>query len=115
MVESERLCKDPALFCGKIEDDFDYKGHGPDDCSGKVSVENDAELAAYHEDFGLDRLRWLDWFTGTGEPFEGQTAYIYPVFYRDKRWIEYFPFYPPPPNEVPRSPVGMPEIGSENM
>ncbi len=67
------------------------------------------------ENFGLNRVRWLEWFTDTGEPFEGQTAYIYPVFYRDKRWIEYIPFFPPPPNEEPRSPVGMPEIGSENL
>ncbi len=67
------------------------------------------------EDFALDRAKWQEWFTATREPFEGQTAYIYPVFYRDKRWIEYIPFFPPPPNEEPRSPVGMPEIGSENL
>ncbi len=67
------------------------------------------------EDFGLNRARWQVWLTSSRTPFAGQTAYIYPVFYRDKRWIEYIPFFPPPPNEEPRSPVGMPEIGSENM
>eukprot|EP01026_Neomeris_dumetosa_P071846 TRINITY_DN72849_c0_g1_i4.p3 TRINITY_DN72849_c0_g1~~TRINITY_DN72849_c0_g1_i4.p3 ORF type:complete len:123 (-),score=14.65 TRINITY_DN72849_c0_g1_i4:188-556(-) len=67
------------------------------------------------EDFGLDRADWVAWFGDTSTPFAGQTAYVYPVFSRDKRWIEYIPFFPPPPNEEPRSPVGMPDVGSENM
>jgi len=66
------------------------------------------------EDFGLNRAAWQRWFSQTDDPFRGQRQYTYPVFHRDKRWIEFIPFIPPPPNEEPRPPVGMPPVGSEN-
>jgi hypothetical protein len=64
------------------------------------------------QDFGLDRGEWLAWVHGQDaakiDPFRGRSAYLYPVFNREKRIYEYIPFIPPPPNEVPSTPAGMP-------
>lgn len=62
------------------------------------------------EDHGLDRLEWLAWTSETGDMFAGRTQYVYPVFSRTRYWIEYLPFIPPPPNETPASPAGMPRL-----
>ncbi len=59
-----------------------------------------------------DRKVWLSWLTESKTPFAGQKPYIYPVYSRDKSWVEYLPFIPPPPNEVPASPVGMPPVAN---
>lgn len=64
------------------------------------------------QDFGLDRVEWLAWVRAQDaaktDPFRGRSAYLYPVFNREKRIYEYIPFVPPPPNEVPSTPAGMP-------
>jgi hypothetical protein len=60
------------------------------------------------QDFGDDRARWFDWAAAASEPFAGQRPYTYPVFARDKSWLEHIPFWPPPPNEEPARPVGLP-------
>ena len=65
------------------------------------------------EDFGDNRRAWTGWALDTRDQFAGQTAYVYPVFERDKRWIEYIPFYPPVPNEIASNPVGMPRVEDE--
>lgn len=67
------------------------------------------------EDFGLDRAAWQRWFSSAQTPFAGRRNYTYPVFYRDKRWLEYIPFVPPPPNEESRTPIGMPPISSARV
>jgi len=59
------------------------------------------------EKLGDDRKRWLAWLDKTKEPFANRTEYVYPVFSRDKTWVEYLPFVQPPPNETPASPAGM--------
>lgn len=60
------------------------------------------------QDFGLDRKAWLDWYSNTQAPFAGRTAYVYPVFERDRFFWEYIPFVPPPPNETAGTPAGFP-------
>lgn len=60
------------------------------------------------EDFGLDRRAWAQWARQVQDPFAGRRPYEYPVFQRDKRLLEYLPFVPPPPNETPDAPAGMP-------
>lgn len=61
------------------------------------------------QDFELDRTAWQSWYSAAGDPFAGQRPYIYPHFERDpnlfERWV---PFFPPPPNEKPSTPAGMP-------
>lgn len=64
------------------------------------------------QDFGEDQKAWLEWEKRTPEPFAARTAYIYPVFERDKFWWEWIPLWPDPPNEVAAQPVGS---GGENM
>ncbi|MEL7472027.1 MAG: HEAT repeat domain-containing protein [Planctomycetota bacterium] len=61
------------------------------------------------QDLGYDRAAWRAWF-GSEEneaPFAARRAYIYPVFRRDRKLIEYLPFVPQPPNEAPSTPVGL--------
>jgi hypothetical protein len=41
------------------------------------------------------------------EPFAERREYVYPVFQRDKRWLDYVPFMPPVPNEIAGKPAGM--------
>ncbi len=60
------------------------------------------------EDHGFDRKSWLEWYSKSDAPLAGRTAYIYPVFNRDKFFWEYLPFVPPPPNETASTPVGFP-------
>ncbi|MFN0011532.1 MAG: HEAT repeat domain-containing protein [Phycisphaerales bacterium] len=59
-----------------------------------------------------DRKVWLSWLTEARAPFADQRPYVYPVFNRDKTFLEYLPFVPPPPNETAASPVGMPPVVS---
>ncbi len=58
-----------------------------------------------------DRKAWVSWLSEAKAPFAAQKPYIYPVYARDKSWVEYIPFVPPPPNEIPASPVGMKPVG----
>jgi hypothetical protein len=60
------------------------------------------------QDFGLDRSAWVEWSGRTQAPFAGRRLYIFPAFSRAKRWYEYLPFVPRPPNEAAAPPVGLP-------
>lgn len=60
------------------------------------------------QDFGLDRKAWFNWYDSTETPFAGRTAYVYPVFSRDRFFWEYIPFVPQPPNETASTPAGFP-------
>lgn len=60
------------------------------------------------QDFGYDRRAWQAWYNETENLFAGRRAYIYPTFQRGRRWMEYVPFVPGPPNEPASTPVGMP-------
>lgn len=84
----------------------------------KLSVNNaslDSLRTLTGQDLGFDRRDWLAWFNETHEPFVAGTPFIYPVFYRDKTIWEYFPFVPPPPNEVASTPAGMPPIAGGSL
>lgn len=64
------------------------------------------------QDFGFDRRAWIDWYSATEEPFAGRGEYRYPVFQRDRRWVEVLlPFLPAPPNEPSAPPAGMSPTG----
>lgn len=64
-------------------------------------------------DFGDDRREWFQWVASATEPFAGRTAYTYPVFSRDRSWLEHIPFWSQPPNEAPAPPAGMPPVPSQ--
>ena len=59
------------------------------------------------QSFGLDRPAWIAWYKNTDNLFAGAQPYTYPVFNRKKRFVEYLPLIPPPPNETTAIPVGM--------
>ena len=91
-----------------------------------ISIMNDPSLSVNNaslsslrtltgQDLGFERKQWLEWFDETKEPFSAGTPYIYPVFYRDKTFWEYFPFVPPPPNEVASTPAGMPPMAGGTL
>ncbi len=67
------------------------------------------------QDFGFNRRDWLEWYDNTKTPFVAGTPYIYPVYHRDKKFVEYLPFVSPPPNEVAATPVGMPPIAGGTL
>lgn len=63
------------------------------------------------QDFGFDRVAWRGWVDTATEPFLARSAYVYPVFRRDRSWVEYIPLVSQPPNEVEgSSPAGMPPM-----
>ena len=58
-------------------------------------------------DFGLNIRLWVAWRKTTNDPLAGATPYVYPVFYRDKNFVEtILPFWAPP-NEIASTPVGL--------
>ena len=59
------------------------------------------------QNFGIDRRAWIDWYNETEDLFAGAQPYTYPVFNRKKRFVEYLPMIPQPPNETTSIPVGM--------
>lgn len=59
------------------------------------------------QDFGVVQSAWQTWYKSSGSLFDARAAYVYPVFYRGRRWWEYIPLVPPPPNEQAAMPVGV--------
>ena len=53
-----------------------------------------------------DRKLWVEWVKAHETPFAGRRAYVFPVFWREKRWLDYVPFMPAVPNETASTPVG---------
>lgn len=60
------------------------------------------------QDLGLDRATWFDWLQNTPEPFAGRSVFNYPTFSRARKFYEYLPFVPRPPNERSAPPAGLP-------
>lgn len=60
-----------------------------------------------------DRESWAAWLDGVEDPFAGRREYWYPVYQRDLTLLDYLPFTPAVPNELPATPVGMPLRGLE--
>jgi hypothetical protein len=59
-----------------------------------------------NDDLPADRKAWVTWSKSNSQHFAGQRPYIYPVFWREKRWLDYVPFMPAVPNETASTPVG---------
>lgn len=68
------------------------------------------------QDFGLSRARWTRFARGAASSenagsmdalFAAGAGYTYPVFQRGRRWYEYIPLVPQPPNETPALPAGV--------
>lgn len=60
-----------------------------------------------NDDLSDDRKAWFRWAATARDPFAERRQYVYPVFQRDKRWLDYVPFMPAVPNETPGTPAGM--------
>jgi len=59
------------------------------------------------DDLAADRKAWVTWAKTAEAPFAGQRKYVYPVFWREKRWLDYVPLVGGPvPNETASTPVG---------
>lgn len=85
---------------------------------GSLRSDNEQSLALHRavvrslnlltgQDYGLDFIAWQRWIEESGRWFSDQQTYTYPVFARDRRWYEYFPWMPLPPNETPSTPIGL--------
>ena len=53
-----------------------------------------------------DLKSWTQWENATKDPFANRRPYVYPVFWREKRWLDYVPFMPAVPNEIASTPAG---------
>jgi hypothetical protein len=62
------------------------------------------------QDFGYDRRAWGAWVQAhPGEQaFQARGQFVYPVFNRPRKLLEYLPFIPQPPNEQTALPAGTP-------
>jgi len=64
-----------------------------------------------NDELGDDRKGWVRWMAATRTPFAGRRAYFYPVFSRDRVWMDWVPIVGGPvPNETSAQPAGMPAI-----
>jgi hypothetical protein len=72
---------------------------------------NDAALRSLRtltgQDYGDDLREWVAWKKRTTDLFAARRGYIYPVFYRDKTWLETLIPLWVPPNEIAAAPAGM--------
>jgi hypothetical protein len=59
------------------------------------------------QDFGDDLRAWVAWQKSTDHPFAARQTYVYPVFHRDKNWVEWILPIFRPPNEIAGSPAGL--------
>ena len=59
-----------------------------------------------NDELPADRKPWVDWSKTNERPFAGRRPYVFPVFSREKRWLDYVPFMPAVPNETASTPVG---------
>ncbi len=59
-------------------------------------------------DFGEDVRAWVAWTAESDAPFADRKPYEYPVFNRDRTFLEWIVPFMEPPNEVAAAPAGMP-------
>ncbi|MBL8747145.1 MAG: hypothetical protein JNK58_12425, partial [Phycisphaerae bacterium] len=59
------------------------------------------------QDFGDNLRSWVAWKKRTPDLFAARRAYVYPVFYREKTWLETIIPLWVPPNEIAASPAGL--------
>lgn len=59
------------------------------------------------QDFGYDTKEWFDWGQSASDLFAAGRPYVFPVYWREARLIEYIPFVPRAPNEQSGTPAGM--------
>jgi HEAT repeat protein len=62
------------------------------------------------QDFGLSRASWQAWYRAipsAQQVFAASTGYVHPAYTRARKWYEYIPLVPQPPNETPGTPAGM--------
>jgi len=59
------------------------------------------------QDFGFDVGSWLQWASQTDDVFAGRGLYVYPVYRRNYRFLEYFIPWMQPPNETASTPAGL--------
>jgi HEAT repeat protein len=58
------------------------------------------------QELGDDVGAWVEWMRSVDDPFAEGLPYEYPVFNRDKRFVEWIMPWLQPPNEVAAAPVG---------
>lgn len=81
-----------------------------DDPNLSVNLATQASLRTLTgQDLGADPRPWVEWHRSAGaSAFAGRSVFTYPAFSRKRKWFEYLPFVPPPPNEPSLPPAGLP-------
>ncbi|MBM4106679.1 MAG: HEAT repeat domain-containing protein [Phycisphaerae bacterium] len=63
------------------------------------------------QDYGIDRARWLAWYSSTTKPFVGEEVFLYPTFTRTLTVLDHLAFWKSYVFEMPAPPRGMDEGG----
>lgn len=77
-----------------------------------LAAERSLRLLTGQTDLGLDVAAWVAWMRNVDDPFADRQPFLYPVFRRDRNFIEIVLPFIQPPNEVAAAPAGMPPIES---
>ncbi len=112
--EDERVRRESALALGQYRETrvMDALITALDDESVAVNFGvRDSLRALTGQDLGLSRRDWQQWYRSVDAPFAAANGYTFPVFNREKRIWEYFPFMPQPANETPALPAGLSPLG----
>ena len=66
------------------------------------------------QDFGIDRVAWLNWYRDEKTPFVAQEPYLFPTFSRKLGWTDYVFFWDKPTFESPAPPAGLRGEGAKS-
>lgn len=76
-----------------------------------VNAHQSLKTLTGNDDLPAERRAWVQWLKGSSTPFAGRRPYVYPVFWRESRWLDYVPFVGGPvPNETAANPAGFPDL-----
>ncbi len=66
------------------------------------------------QDFGIDRMRWLGWYTTApvGQRFVAQNVYLFPTYQRHRGFWDYVVFWDIPKWQQPGLPTGIADSGA---
>jgi HEAT repeats len=76
-----------------------------------VNAHDSLKTLTGNDELPAERRAWVQWQKQAAAPFAGRKSYVYPVFWREKRWLDWVPLVGGPvPNETASTPAGFPDL-----